>query len=130
MSAVLNTPASAVSDPGFAVSGAGLQNAFQPRLQEWTIFLSRTADKCQRKLDKPLRILIRDALLRLSLDPENLGERLSQPLTNVLSHHFTYKGKEFRIAYQLCPDTETVVILLIGPHENFYKKLKNLIYAS
>lgn len=101
-----------------------------PSIQTWTIFLTRTADKCQRKLDKPLRILIRDALNRLSLDPEHLGERLSQPLTSVFSHHITYKGKEFRIAYQLSPETESIVILLIGPHENFYKKLKNLLYAS
>lgn len=99
-------------------------------LRSWTIFLTRTADKYQKKLDKPLRLIIRDALLRLSQDPERLGERLSQPLTSVFSHHITYKGKEFRIAYQLSPETESVVILLIGPHENFYRKLKNLLYAS
>lgn len=100
------------------------------RPASWTLFLSRTADKCQRKLDKPLRIAIRDALLRLRLDPEGLGERLSQPLTSVFSHHITYKGKEFRIAYQLFPETESVMVLLIGPHENFYRKLKNMLYAS
>jgi mRNA-degrading endonuclease RelE of RelBE toxin-antitoxin system len=99
-------------------------------LRSWTIFLTRTADKCQKKLDKPLRLMIRDALLRLAQDPERLGERLSQPLTSVFSHHITYKGKEFRIAYQLSPETESVVVLLIGPHENFYRKLKNLLYAS
>lgn len=99
-------------------------------LQAWTLYLTRTADKAQKNMDKPLRMLIRDALLRLCQNPERLGERLSQPLTSVFSHHITYKGKEFRIAYQLSPETESVVILLIGPHENFYKKLKNLLYAS
>jgi mRNA-degrading endonuclease RelE of RelBE toxin-antitoxin system len=99
-------------------------------LPEWTLYLTRTADKAQKNMDKPLRILIRDALTRLCQDPERLGERLSQPLTSVFSHHITYKGKEFRIAYQLSPETESVVILLIGPHENFYRKLKNLLYAS
>lgn len=98
--------------------------------RQWTVFLSRTADKCQRKLDKPLRILLRDALMRLSIAPERLGERLSQPLTGVFSHHITYQGKEFRIAYQLCPETDTIMVLLIGPHENFYRKLRNLLYAS
>lgn len=97
---------------------------------QWTLYLTRTADKAQRKLDKPLRILIRDALVRLCGDPERLGERLSQPLTSVFSHHITYKGKEFRVAYQLSPETESIVVLLIGPHENFYRKLKNLLYAS
>lgn len=99
-------------------------------VSSWTIFLSRTADKAQKKMDKPLRIALRDALMRLCLAPERLGERLSQPLTSVYSHHITYKGKEFRIAYQLCPETETIMVLLIGPHENFYRKLKNLLYAS
>lgn len=100
------------------------------QIREWTLFLTRTADKGQRKLDKPLRSAIRDALLRLCSDPEHLGERLSQPLTSVFSHHLTYKGKEFRIAYQLSPETESVIVLLIGPHENFYRKLKNLLYGS
>jgi mRNA-degrading endonuclease RelE of RelBE toxin-antitoxin system len=99
-------------------------------LPQWTLFLTRTADKGQRKLDKPLRIAIRDALLKLGQDPEHLGERLSQPLTSVFSYHITYKGLEFRIAYQLCLETESIVVLMIGPHENFYRKLKNLVYAS
>jgi mRNA-degrading endonuclease RelE of RelBE toxin-antitoxin system len=98
-------------------------------MNEWTVLLTRTADKAQRKLDKPLRILIRDALLKISNQPELLGERLSSPLQGVLSHHVTYQGKEFRIAYQLNPDAEAIMVLLIGPHENFYKKLKNLLYA-
>ncbi len=116
---------SAVLSNGLASANGGLTG-----IREWTLFLTRTADKGQRKLDKPLRIAIRDALVRLCTDPENLGERLSQPLTSVFSHHLTYKGKEFRIAYQLSPETESVVVLLIGPHENFYRKLKNLLYGS
>ena len=111
-------------------NGAGQPDGRLASVSQWTLFLTRTADKCQRKLDKPLRIAIRDALVRLCQDPEHLGERLSQPLTSVFSHHITYKGKEFRIAYQLSPETESVVVLLIGPHENFYRKLKNLLYAS
>ena len=94
-----------------------------------TVLLTRTADKNQRKLDKPLPLLIKEALERICQSPDNLGERLSQPLTSVYSHHIKYKGKEFRIAYQINPDTESVLVLLIGPHENFYRKLKNLLYA-
>lgn len=111
-------------------NGTGQPDGEMSQTRQWTMFLSRAADKCQRKLDKPLRIAIRDALMRLCQDPERLGERLSQPLTSVFSHHLTYKGKEFRIAYQLSVETESIVVLLIGPHENFYRKLKNLLYAS
>lgn len=94
------------------------------------LFLTRTADKSQRKLDKPLRLKIRDALMRIVKDPENLGEQLTTPLSQVFSHHIKYKGKEFRIAYRIQDESQTVVILLIGPHENFYRKLKQLVYAS
>ncbi len=69
-------------------------------------------------------------MLRIASNPESFGEKLTTPLTGVYSHHIKYKGKEFRIAYHINEETECVVILLIGPHENFYKKLRNLIYAS
>lgn len=102
----------------------------QNAVESATVFLSRTADKAQKKMDKPLRMMVRDALAKLTLYPARQGERLSSPLTNVYSHHITYQGKEYRIAYQINPDTESVLILMIGPHENFYRKLKNLLYAS
>lgn len=99
-------------------------------MSELSVLLTRSADKAQKKLDKPLRRLICEALQRICNSPEKVGERLSQPLTSVYSHHMTYQGKEYRIAYQFFPERESIVILLIGPHENFYKRLKNLLYAS
>jgi len=94
------------------------------------LFLSRTADKSQRKLDKPLREKVKQALLDILTNPQNKGERLSQPLTMVYSHHLKHQGKEFRIAYQYEQDSDCVFVLLIAPHENFYKRVKNLLYAS
>lgn len=99
-------------------------------MSEPSVYLTKTADKGQKKLDKPLRGMIRDALMKISQAPEAVGERLTSPLTSVFSHHIKYQGKEFRIAYQVFPEQESVIILLIGPHENFYKKLKNMLYAS
>lgn len=95
-----------------------------------TVFLTKTADKAQRKLDKPLRMLIRDALVRLSGDPASYGEQLTSPLSQVFSHHICYQGREFRVAYKIDGDSHSVMVLLIGPHENFYKRLKRLLYAS
>ncbi len=94
------------------------------------LFLTRTADKSQRKLDKPLRELVKKALMEIIASPTRKGEKLSQPLTMVYSHHIKYQGKEFRIAYQYEEDQDCVFILLIAPHENFYKRVKNLVYAS
>ena len=93
------------------------------------LVLTHTADKAQRKLDKPLREIILKALLDISSSPENKGEKLTQPLTGVYSHHVRWKGREFRIAYQYHMPSDCVVILLIAPHENFYKRVKNLMDA-
>ncbi len=94
------------------------------------LFLSNTANKAQKKLDKPLREQIKRAILEIVNNPTHKGERLSQPLSMVYSHHFKYQGKEFRIAYQYAEAQDCVYILLIAPHENFYKRVKNLVYAS
>ncbi len=94
------------------------------------LYLTKTADKSQRKLDKPLREKVKAALMDILTNPTRKGEKLSQPLSTVYSHHIKYQGKEFRIAYQYEEDQDVVCILLIGPHENFYRRVKNLLYAS
>jgi mRNA-degrading endonuclease RelE of RelBE toxin-antitoxin system len=91
------------------------------------VFLTHTADKSQKKLDKPLRVKIKEALLTIAEDPENVGEKLTSPLTNIYSHHIKYTGKEFRIAYTIDLENLTVMIHLIAAHENFYKRLKIIL---
>ncbi|OGI30890.1 MAG: hypothetical protein A2287_05940 [Candidatus Melainabacteria bacterium RIFOXYA12_FULL_32_12] len=93
----------------------------------YEIFLTNTANKSQKKLDKPLRLKIKDSLTQIANDPEGLGEKLTSPLTNIYSHHIKYTGKEFRIAYSIDTDNLIVIVHLIAAHENFYKKLKLLI---
>lgn len=93
------------------------------------VVLTRLADKGQRGLDKPLRLRIRDCILRIAQSPELQGEKLVSPLLGVYSHHLTYQGKEYRIAYEYLMDENRVIILLIAPHENFYRRLKQLMYG-
>jgi len=93
----------------------------------YEILLTNTANKSQKNLDKPLRGKIFEALEKISKDPENSGEKLVSPLTNVYSNHIKYKGKEVRIAYTIELENKVVYILLIAFHENFYKKLKSII---
>ena len=93
----------------------------------YEVYLTNTANKSQKKLDKPLRLKIKDSLLQIASDPEGVGEKLSSPLTNIYSHHIKYTGKEFRIAYSIDTDNQIVMIYLIAAHENFYKRLKVII---
>jgi mRNA interferase RelE/StbE len=96
----------------------------------WQLQLTHTAMKAQRKLDRPLREKIMAALTRIAALPEQVGEALRSPLQGTYSHHFTYHGKEFRIAYQVLAQQATVIVLLIGPHENFYRQLKQVLSYS
>ena len=93
------------------------------------IFLTNSADKSQKKLDKPLRIKIKESIEKIAKDPENSGEKLVSPLSDVYSHHIKYKGREVRIAYGIKLEQKIIYIYLIAFHENFYKKLKNILDA-
>ncbi|MEW5822077.1 MAG: type II toxin-antitoxin system RelE/ParE family toxin [Cyanobacteriota bacterium] len=93
----------------------------------YEVLLTKTADKCQKKLDKPLREKVRDSLLEIAEDPENMGEKLCTPLTDVYSHHIKYKGNEYRVAYTIDEEDMVVVIHLIAAHENFYRRLRQVL---
>jgi mRNA-degrading endonuclease RelE of RelBE toxin-antitoxin system len=91
--------------------------------------MTRTAAKALSKLDKPLALALATAMQALSQYPKQAGERLSQPLIPLYSRHVTYKGKEYRLAYEVDDLAKTVVVLLVGSHENFYRKLKQHFYS-
>ncbi len=97
---------------------------------QYSVLLSRSAVSAQKKWDKPLRLLLKTALEHLALNPKGLGEQLKQPLSMLRSHHVRYKGLEWRIGYQLNEETHTIYVILIGPHENFYRSLKNWLSSS
>jgi mRNA interferase RelE/StbE len=97
----------------------------------YPLLLTRTANKGQKRLDTPLRKRIKQSLLHIASNPEHVGEKLSMPLTGIYSHHLKYQGREYRIAYLIQMNAtdesiESVVVLLIGGHENFYKRLKHV----
>jgi mRNA-degrading endonuclease RelE of RelBE toxin-antitoxin system len=93
----------------------------------YEIVLTNTADKSQKNLDKPLRIAIRDSVIKISQNPKNSGEKLVSPLSDVYCHHIRYKGNEVRIAYGIDTDNKKIIIYLIAFHENFYRKLKMIL---
>lgn len=95
----------------------------------YVVQVTRTASKALKKFDRPLAIALANAMATLSQRPKQVGERLSQPLIPLYSYHVTYKGKEFRLAYEVDDLAQTVVILLVGSHENFYRRLKQVFYS-
>ncbi len=43
------------------------------------------------------------------------------------SYHFSHKGTEYRIVYELFEEDRLVVIIMIGPRETFYEKLRRRV---
>ncbi|OGY26796.1 MAG: hypothetical protein A2Z11_02395 [Candidatus Woykebacteria bacterium RBG_16_43_9] len=92
----------------------------------YKVSLEKAAQKDFRKLDKQLKDNILDALKIISEDPLS-GEPLKSGLSVYRSYHFTHQGTQYRIAYVLYSDINAVIIIMIGPRENFYERLKRRV---
>ena len=82
------------------------------------IFL-RQAHHFIRRADKLLKNKIRFEVCKIQDDPFS-AEPLTGNLKGIYSHHFSFKGSQYRIAYQI---TENVIIITIATRENFYRDL-------
>jgi hypothetical protein len=83
---------------------------------------ARVAKKMHAK-DK----LVLDQAVKAVASKPLLGEEKRGDLSGVFVHKFKLNNQETWLAYELSPDKlkpTTVVLLGVGPHENFYVQLK------
>lgn len=83
------------------------------------VFL-RQAHKFIRTAGKSLRARIREEVTLIQQNP-NTGEQLTGKLKGIYSHHFSYAGVQYRLAYKV---VNNIVVIAVGSRENFYKKLE------
>lgn len=83
------------------------------------IFL-RQAHKFIKKSDPPLRLKLREELLKIKENPR-LGRKLAGTLKNLKSYHFGFVRTQYRIAYYL---KDNIIIVTIATRENFYRDLR------
>lgn len=50
-------------------------------------------------------------------------------LKGIRVHDFSYGGAKYSIAYEVDHKAHLITILHIGPHENFYKRLKRYLFG-
>ena len=68
-----------------------------------------------------------DAAVQAAANDPALGEEKRGDLSGVFVHKFKLNKQETLLAYRLQPDKlapEALVLLAVGPHENFYAQLK------
>lgn len=76
----------------------------------------------QKKRLYPKEIRLLDQVVEsLSNNPE-MGEEKKGDLAGVYVHKFKIKTKLFLLAYEF--DEAEILLITLGPHENFYRDLK------
>ena len=77
-----------------------------------------------RKLDPTARKGIKAEWIPALLAEPYSGEELSGPLSGIRSFHFRIHSMDYRIAYIVSDEEESVKVLMIGKRESFYKTLR------
>lgn len=85
------------------------------------VILLKAAQKDLDRLDSKTLKQVLKVLDRLAKNPK-LAKRLSGELKEAYSYRFGTVSGEFRIAFLIEP--QNLIILAIGPRENFYDFLK------
>jgi mRNA-degrading endonuclease RelE of RelBE toxin-antitoxin system len=79
-----------------------------------------------KKMHVKDKLVLDQAVKDIANNP-HLGEEKRGDLSGVFVYKFKLKTQETLLAYELSPDKlkpTTVVLLGVGPHENFYTQLK------
>lgn len=87
---------------------------------------TKSFDRVIKKLHAKDKKVLDDAV-RVILEDPSVGEEKRGDLAGVFVYKFKLNGQETLLAYELHPNKKkptTVVLLAVGPHENFYLQLK------
>jgi len=80
-----------------------------------------------KKLHPILKETIKTEYIQEILSAPQKGEMLSGDLKNIRSYHFVFNKQEYRIAYVVDEETETISVLMIAKRGEFYSLLKRRI---
>jgi mRNA-degrading endonuclease RelE of RelBE toxin-antitoxin system len=92
----------------------------------YNIFMAPSALKYYKKFSDSLKQKVKNEAMILAKEPYKCDE-LHEPLKNIRSYHFSYEGKEYRIAYLINENTKSINIILVKTRENFYNRLIRII---
>jgi len=88
------------------------------------IYQSRTFENKVKKLSKQEKELLDDEIKKIAENPL-IGEEKKGDLKSVYVHKFKIKSLQYLLSYRkIKSDLE---LIMIGPHENYYKELKSCL---
>lgn len=86
----------------------------------------RNFDRVLKKLPAALRVEV-DRQVRALCRSPSIGERKRSDLGGVLVRKFRLAGQLNLLAYWVDEEQETVTLLALGGHENFYRDLRQYL---
>ncbi|MBU2054352.1 MAG: type II toxin-antitoxin system RelE/ParE family toxin [Proteobacteria bacterium] len=88
------------------------------------IYQSRSFEKKVKKMSKPEKDSL-DREIRSIADDPSVGEEKKGDLRGVFVHKFKLNTTQYLLAYRKVG--EDLELLMIGPHENYYRDLKQYL---
>lgn len=91
------------------------------------ILQSRSFAKKVKKFSKIEKVTL-DGQIKLIIEDPNIGKEKKGDLRGILVHKFKIKTVQYLLAYRYT--NETLELIMIGPHENYYRDLKKSVKIS
>jgi len=88
------------------------------------IYQSRSFENKVKKLSKDEKKLLDDEIKKIAENPL-IGEEKRGDLKAVYVHKFKIKSLQYLLSYR--KSKSDIELIMIGPHENYYKELKSYL---
>ncbi len=88
------------------------------------IIQSRSFSRKVKKLNKKEKSVLDEQIRAILSDPD-VGDEKKGDLRGVFVHKFKIKTKQYLLAYRIVD--ENLQLIMLGPHENYYRYLKKSV---
>ena len=85
------------------------------------VIQSRTFEKKVRRFRKQEKKILDQQVRRITKDP-SIGREKRGELRGVFVHKFKIHATQYLLSYRMADD-KTLELIMIGPHENYYRDL-------
>ncbi|MFA4916939.1 MAG: type II toxin-antitoxin system RelE/ParE family toxin [Syntrophales bacterium] len=91
------------------------------------IIQSRSFEKKVKKFSKQEKKMLDVQVLKIAQNP-SVGAEKKGDLRSVFVHKFKIKSTQYLLSYRFVGDD--LELIMIGPHENYYRDLKSYLKAK
>jgi mRNA-degrading endonuclease RelE of RelBE toxin-antitoxin system len=91
------------------------------------IIQSRSFEKKVKKFSKQEKKMLDVQVLKIARNP-SVGAEKKGDLRSVFVHKFKIKNTQYLLSYRFVGDD--LELIMIGPHENYYRDLKSYLKAK